>query len=96
MLAEVAICVPELTLFMAKCRGEKIECSRGVQQGDATGLALFCIPLLPVLKWIREEFEPRGIEAFACLDDISIGMSEVTPDTVRVVRSLQHLSLIHI
>ena len=50
--------------FVAKCYGErpptvffqtdsgerrKIDCSSRVQQGDAMGLALFCMPLLPVL-----------------------------------------------
>ena len=57
------------------------------------GPALFCMSLLPVLKRIREEFEPRGVETFAYLDDISIGMSEITPDTVRVVPFLQHCLL---
>ncbi|CAN0328772.1 unnamed protein product, partial [Scytosiphon promiscuus] len=105
VLAEAATCVPALTPFIAKCYGErpapvffqmdsgerrKIECSSGVQQGDAMGPALFCMPLLPVLKRVREEFEPRGVEAFAYLDDISIGMSEITPNTVRVVPFLQH------
>ena len=36
--------------------------------------ALFCMSLLPVLKRISEEFEPRGVEAFTYFDDISIGM----------------------
>ena len=53
------------------------------------GPALFCMPLLPVLKRKRAEFEPRGVEAFAYLDDISIGMMEITPDTVEVVPFLQ-------
>ena len=53
------------------------------------GPALFCMPLLPVLKRTRAEFEPRGVEAFAYLDDISIGMMEITPDTVEVVPFLQ-------
>ena len=71
VLAEAATCVPALTPFIAKCYRErpdhvlfqmdsgerrKIECSSGVQQGDAMGPALFCMPLLPVLKRIREEF----------------------------------------
>ena len=54
------------------------------------GPALFCMPLLALLKRIREEFEPRGLEAFAYLDGISTGTSEITPDTVRVVPFLQH------
>ena len=46
------------------------------------GPALFCMPLIPVLKnRIREEFEPRGVVAFVYLNDISIGISEITPDT---------------
>ena len=67
----------------------KIHCSSGVQQGDAMGPALFCMPLLPVLKRTRAEFEPRDVEAFAYLDDISIGMMKITPDTVEVVPFLQ-------
>ena len=63
----------------------KIECSTGVQQGDAMGPALFCILLLPVLKRISEEFEPRGVEAFAYLDDISIDMLEITPRSHRTL-----------
>ena len=104
MLAEAATCVPALTRFVAKCYGEmsapvffqmelgerrKIDCSSGVQQGDAWGPTLFCMPFLPVLKWTRAEFEPRDVEAFAYLDDISIGMMETTPDAVEVVPFLQ-------
>ena len=99
-----ATCVPAFTLFVAKSYGEmsapvffqmesgerrKIDCPSGVQQGDAMGPALFCMPLLPVLKRTRAEFEPRGIEAFVYLDGISIGMIEITPDTVEVVPFLQ-------
>lgn len=39
---------------------------------------LFCMPLLPVPKRAREEFEPRGVEPVGNLDDIGIGMPEVT------------------
>ena len=81
--------MPALTPFVEKCYGErpapvffqkdsgerqKIEFANGVHQGDAMGPALFCMSLLPVLKRIREEFEPRGVEAFTYFDDISIGM----------------------
>ena len=105
MLAEAATYVPALTPFVAKCYGEmsvpvffqmesgerrKIDCPSGVQQGDAMGPALYCMPLLAVLKRARAEFEPRGVEAFAYLDDdISIGMMEITPDAVEVVPVLQ-------
>ena len=104
MLAEAATCVPAFTPFVAKCYGEmsahvffqmesgerrKIDCSSGVQQGDAIGPALFCMPLLPVLKRTRAEFEPRGVKGFAYLDDINIGMVEITPDTVEMLPFLQ-------
>ena len=42
------------------------------------GPALFCMPLSPVLKRTRERFESRGVEAFAYLDDISIGVIKIT------------------
>ena len=38
------------------------------------GPALFCMPLLLVLKRTPAEFEPKGVEAFAYLDYICIGM----------------------
>ena len=47
--------------------------------------ALFCMPLLPVLKRTRAEFEPRGVEAFAYVDEIRIGIMEVPADTVEVL-----------
>ena len=67
----------------------KIHCSSGMQQGDTMGPALFCMMLLPVLKRARAEFDSRGVEAFAYLDDIGIGMMEITPDTVEAVPFLQ-------
>ena len=42
-----------------------------------------------MLKRTREKFEPKGVEAFAYLDDTSIGMAEFTSDTVDVVPFLQ-------
>ena len=66
-----------------------IDYSSEVQQGDTMGPALFCMPLLPVLKRTREEFEPKDVEAFSYLDDISIEMAEVSVDTVGLVPFLQ-------
>lgn len=77
VLAETTACVPVLTPFIAKCYAERnapvcyqidsgerrnIESSSGVQQGYAMGPALFRMPLLPVRKRVRGEFEPRGIK----------------------------------
>ena len=79
-------------VFFLMDSGERreIDCSSVVQQGkDAMRPALFCMPLLPVLKRTRAEFEPGGAEAFAYLDDISIELMEITPDTVEVVPFLQ-------
>ena len=45
------------------------------------GPALFYMPLLPVLKRTRAELEPRAVEVFVNLDDVSIGRMEMTPDT---------------
>ena len=85
MLAEAATCEPALTLFVTFLHGDtpapvflqmesrdtrKIDCSSGVQQGGDMGPALFCMPLLPVLKGTRAEFDPRGVEALAYLDGI--------------------------
>ena len=55
------------------------------------GTVLFCMTLLPVLKRTREEFEPKGVEAFTYLDDVSIGMVEVTSDTVDIAPFLQRV-----
>ena len=52
-------------------------CSRGVQQGDAMGPALFCLPLRPVLTRVREEYESQGVEAYAYLDDITIAADKI-------------------
>ena len=82
VLAEAATCELALTPFVAKCYVErsatvffqmdsgerrKIDGSSGVQQGDAMGPALFCMPLLPVLNQTREEFEHRGVEGWKSL-----------------------------
>ena len=77
-------------LHMESRERRKINCSSEVQQGDAMEPALLCMPLLPVLKRIRAEFEPRGVETFAYLGDTNVGMMEITPDTaVEVVPFLQ-------
>ena len=69
MLEQVAACTPALAGFVAKRYGErlaavfiqmdsgertKLEFSREVEQGDAMGPALFCLPLQSVITRIRE------------------------------------------
>ncbi|CAN0534910.1 unnamed protein product, partial [Scytosiphon promiscuus] len=80
ILEHAATCTPALTESVAKCNGErpasvffqmdsversKLECSRGVQQGDAIGPALFCLPLRPVITRVRKEHESQVVEAYA-------------------------------
>ena len=80
MLAEVANCVPALTLLVAKWYGTRladvfvridsgetrtIACSSGVQQGDPMGRTMFCLALRPGVIRFREEFAGEGVEAFA-------------------------------
>ena len=60
-----------------------IACSSGVQQGDYMGPAMFCVVLRPGLKRLREEFEREGAEAFAYMDDVSLGFTRTTPDTAK-------------
>ena len=91
--------VPALTPRMATCCGPRtadlctrmdsgdtraIACSSGVQPGGGMGPATFCLALRPGLKRFREEFEGEGVEAFAYMDDVSLGLMGVTANTVRV------------
>ena len=47
------------------------------------GPAMFCVVLRPGLKRLREEFEREGAEAFAYMDDVSLGFTRTTPDTAK-------------
>ena len=104
VLAEAANCVPALTPFMAKCYGTRpadvffrmdsgetrtIACSSGVQQGDPMEPAMFWLALRPGLKRFREEFKREGVEAFAYMDDVSVGLTRITGDTVRAFAFLR-------
>ena len=90
--------VPALTPRMATCCGPRtadlctrmdsgdtraIACSSGVQPGGGMGPATFCLAVRPGLKRFREEFEGEGVEAFAYMDDVSLGLMEFTANTVR-------------
>ena len=90
--------MPALTSLVAKCYSTKpadvffrmdsgeirtIACSSGVQQGDPMGPAMFCLALRPGLKRFRPEFEREGVEAFACMDDVSLGYTGITANTIR-------------
>ena len=48
--------------------------SSGVQQRDPIGSAIFSLALRPGLERFMEEFEREGVEAFACMDGISVGL----------------------
>ncbi|CAN0592776.1 unnamed protein product, partial [Laminaria digitata] len=66
-----------------------IACSSGVQQGDPMGPAMFCLALRPGLKRFRQEFEGEGVEAFAYMDDVSLGLMGITANTVRAFTFLR-------
>ncbi|CAN0525003.1 unnamed protein product, partial [Laminaria digitata] len=91
-------CVPALTPLVSKCYGTRpadvffrmdsgetrtIACSSGVQQGDPMGSSMFCLALRPGLKRFRQEFEGEGVEAFADMSDVSLGLTGTTANTVR-------------
>ena len=50
---------------------------------------MFCLALRPGLKRFREEFEREGVEAFAYMDDVSLGLMRITADTVRAFAFLR-------
>ena len=62
-----------------------IACSSGILLiavlGDSMGPAMLCLALRPGLKRLREEFEGEGVEAFAYMDDASLGLIGVTAKT---------------
>ena len=104
VLEEVAKCVPALTPLVAKCYGTRpvdvffrmdsgetktIACSYGVQQGGPMGPAMFCLALRPGLKRFRQEFETEEVEAFAYMDDVFLGLTEVTANTIRAFAFLR-------
>ena len=60
-----------------------------MQQEDAMGPALFCLPLRPVLTKVQEEYESQGVEAYAYHDDITIAADEISPGTAGVVPFLE-------
>ncbi|CAN0501935.1 unnamed protein product, partial [Laminaria digitata] len=49
-------------------------CSSGGQQGDPMGPEMFCLALRPGLIQFRQEFEGERVEAFAYMDDVSLGL----------------------
>ncbi|CAN0489423.1 unnamed protein product, partial [Laminaria digitata] len=83
-------CSPADVLFrMDSEETRTIACSSGVQQGDPMGPAMFCLALRPGLKRLRQEFEGEGVEAFAYMDDISLGLMGITANTVRAFAFLR-------
>ena len=102
VLPAVANCVPALTPLVAKFYGARpadvssridsgetrtIACSSGVR--GPMGSAIFCLALRPGQKRFREEFEGGGVETFAYMDDVSLGLVGATADTVRAFVFLQ-------
>ncbi|CAN0339095.1 unnamed protein product, partial [Laminaria digitata] len=104
VLEEVANCVSALTPLVAKCYGTRpadvffrmdsgetreIAWSSGVQQGGPMGPVMFCLAFRPGLQPFREEFEGEGVEAFAYIDDVSLGLMGIEANTVRAFAFLR-------
>ncbi|CAN0560206.1 unnamed protein product, partial [Laminaria digitata] len=62
---------------------------RGPARGDPMGPAMFCLALRPGLKRFRQEFEGEGVETFAYMDDVSLGLTGITANTVRAFTFLR-------
>lgn len=61
-------------------RGAKSIAPEGCKQRDTVmGPAFFFVSLLQVLKRVREEFEPRGVEGLAWLNATNIGTTDIAP-----------------
>ena len=95
-LEEVANCVPALTPLVDKWYGTRpsdvvfrmdsgetrtVACSNGVQQGDPMGPAMFCLALRPGLERFRQEIEAEGVESFAYMGDVSLGLTGIARPT---------------
>ena len=53
------------------------------------GPAMFSLALRPGLKRFRQEFERNGVEAFACTDDVPLGLTGITANTIIVFAFLR-------
>ena len=53
------------------------------------GPAIFCLALRPGLKRFRLEFEREGVGAFAYVDDVSLGLTGITANTIRTFAFLR-------
>ena len=47
------------------------------------GPAMFCLTLLPGLTRFREEFESPIVEAFAYMNDVSLGLTGIKANQIR-------------
>ena len=85
MFKEITRVAPRLAPLVAKCYGgppadvffeldsrerRTIASKTGVQQGDALGPALFCMPVGTAMRSTREAFGELGVDMFAYMDDI--------------------------
>ena len=97
MHEQVRAYTPALTgfvVFFLMGSGERtqLECSRegATRRHYGTGSILpACLPLRPVLRRVREDYESQGVEAYAFLDKITVAAREISPRTVGVVPFLE-------
>ena len=51
--------------------------------------AMFRLALRPGLKRFRQEFEREGVEAFAYMDNVALGLTGITANTIRAFAFLR-------
>ncbi|CAN0303380.1 unnamed protein product, partial [Ectocarpus fasciculatus] len=103
VMEQAAKSIPNLVGYIARCydqipasavfemdSGERrtIECRSGVQQGDGMGPPLFCLILIPIIDKLRRKYEPLGVTLKAYMDDITLHLRDITPDTVQAMTDL--------
>lgn len=74
-----------VTFRMDSGDNRAITCTRGVKRGRPVGPVKFCASLHPGLNCFHRDFEGREIEAFACMDDTTLGLLGVTAIAVRTM-----------
>ena len=103
---EITRVAPRLAPLVAKCYGgppadvffeldsgerRTIASKTGVQQGDALGPALFCMPVGTAMRSTREAFGELGVDMFAYMDDIYFVFRDLNSAALGAVSHLGRL-----
>lgn len=86
----------QLTRFFGWIRGDQDDCFQRCPAGGPHGTGRLCLELRTRIKRFRDLFEGEGAQAFACMDEVSIGVSGVQASTVRafaILRTVDNISI---